>query len=77
MAILKAGTTPLSDLAEFLKPFAALVRRPESRHAMERYATGLLSDLPSTTLLYEISSTQSSFGPFTFALSEQFHTALK
>ena len=49
MAILKAGTTPLSDLAEFLKPFAALVRRPESRHAMERYATGLLSDLPRKT----------------------------
>ena len=49
MAILKAGPAPLDDLAEFLKPFADLVRRPESRHAMERYATGLLSDLPRKT----------------------------
>ena len=49
MAILKAGTAPLCELAEFLKPFAALVRRAQSRHAMERYATGLLSDLPRKT----------------------------
>jgi len=49
MAILKAGPAPLHDLAEFLEPFAILVRRPESRHAMERYATGLLSDLSRKT----------------------------
>ena len=49
MAILKAGSAPLHDLAEFLEPFASLVRRPESRHAMERYTTGLLSDLPRKT----------------------------
>ena len=39
MAILKAGPDPLDDLAEFLEPFARLVRRPESLHAMERYTT--------------------------------------
>jgi len=49
MPILKAGTAPLSDLAEFLEPFGALVRRPESRHALERYATGLLTDLGRKT----------------------------
>ncbi len=49
MTILKAATAPLSDLAEFLKPFGALVRRPESRHALERYTTGLLTDLRRKT----------------------------
>lgn len=46
MALLKAGTAPLGDLAEFLEPFSGLVRRAESRRALERYATGLLSDVP-------------------------------
>jgi len=50
VTILKAGTAPLSDLAEFLKPFGALVRRPESRHALERYTTGLLADLQRKTV---------------------------
>ena len=49
MAILKAGPGPLDDLSEFLEPFARLVRRPESLHAMERYTTGLVSDLPRKT----------------------------
>jgi SRSO17 transposase len=49
MAMLKAGSDPLADLATFLEPFAHLVRRPESRHALERYATGLLADLPRKT----------------------------
>lgn len=44
MPVLKAGTQPLGDLAEFLVPFAGLVRRSESRHALERYTTGLLAD---------------------------------
>lgn len=43
MSIPKTGPEPLSDLAKFLEPFGRLVRRSESRHAMERYATGLLS----------------------------------
>jgi SRSO17 transposase len=50
MAVMKAGAEPLPELAEFLEPFAALVRRSESKRAMERYANGLLSDLPRKTL---------------------------
>lgn len=46
MAIAKAGSAPLGDLAEFLKPYGRLVRRAESRRALERYTTGLLSDVP-------------------------------
>ena len=49
MAILKAGLTPLGDLREFLKPFADLVQRPQSRHALERYTTGLVADLARKT----------------------------
>ena len=49
MTVLKAGSAPLGDLAEFLKPFGDLVRRPESRHALERYTTGLLADLRRKT----------------------------
>jgi SRSO17 transposase len=49
MAIPKAGPEPLTDLSEFLEPFGALVRRSESRETMERYATGLLSDLSRKT----------------------------
>jgi len=49
MAVLKAGPEALDDLAAFLEPFSSLVRRAESRHALERYATGLLSDLTRKT----------------------------
>lgn len=49
MAIPKAGLEPLTDLSEFLEPFGVLVRRSESRETMERYATGLLSDLSRKT----------------------------
>ena len=49
MAIPKAGPNPLDDLSGFLKPYASLVRRSESRHALERYTTGLLADLPRKT----------------------------
>ena len=49
MAIPKAGLEPLRDLAEFLAPYASLLRRHESRHALERYATGVLADLPRKT----------------------------
>ena len=34
MAILKAGSASLEGPDEFLRPFGALVRRPESRSAM-------------------------------------------
>jgi SRSO17 transposase len=43
MEALKAGIEPLIDLERFLEPFGELVRRSESRHAIERYATGLIS----------------------------------
>jgi SRSO17 transposase len=49
MAIPKAGEEPVPDMAAFLAPFAALVRRSESRVSLERYTTGLLSDLVRKT----------------------------
>ncbi len=49
MVIHKAGAEPLLGLAVFLEPFSALVRRKESKHALERYTTGLLSDLSRKT----------------------------
>ncbi|MCH9046194.1 MAG: IS701 family transposase [SAR324 cluster bacterium] len=49
MDIPKSGPGPLANLTSFLEPFAGLVRRSESREAMERYATGLLADLTRKT----------------------------
>ena len=49
MAIPKAGAEPLADLETFLEPFAKLLRRSESRAALERYATGLLADVGRKT----------------------------
>src|SRR5215470_7099731 len=45
----KASPEPLPELATFLKPFAPLFRRHTSRESMERYMTGLLTDLPHKT----------------------------
>src|SRR6266851_651465 len=45
----KASPEPLPDLATFLEPFAPLFRRHTSRDSMERYLTGLLTDLPHKT----------------------------
>ena len=42
---LKASTEALPDLAEFLEPFAGHFLRSEGREDLERYSTGLLSDL--------------------------------
>jgi SRSO17 transposase len=44
--ILKASPDPLPELAAFLAPLAPLFRRTESRESLERYVTGLLTDLP-------------------------------
>jgi SRSO17 transposase len=44
--VLKASTEPLPELAEFLAPFAHHFQRSEGREDLERYSTGLLSDLP-------------------------------
>src|SRR5216684_6064569 len=45
----KASPEPLPELSTFLEPFAPLFRRHTSRDSMERYMTGLLSDLPHKT----------------------------
>ena len=47
--VIKASLKPLADLATFLEPFGSLVRRAQSRHALERYTTGLLADLRRKT----------------------------
>jgi SRSO17 transposase len=44
-AVPKASSVPLPEIARFLKPFAPLFRRSQSRHSLERYITGLLTDL--------------------------------
>ncbi len=46
VAVPKAGPAPLPELAAYLAPFAPLFRRAQSRHSLERYVTGLLTDLP-------------------------------
>lgn len=46
VAIPKASSDPLPELDEFLEPFAPLFRRVQSRQSLERYITGLLTDLP-------------------------------
>src|SRR5918993_4750735 len=44
-AVPKASSDPLPEIAEFLMPLAPLFRRSQSRHSLERYLTGLLTDL--------------------------------
>ena len=45
----KASPAALPELEAFLAPFAPLFRRQTSRDSMERYLTGLLTDLPHKT----------------------------
>jgi SRSO17 transposase len=49
MAVPQAGTEPLPDLSCFLTPFSHIFLRAESRHALERYTTGLMANLPHKT----------------------------
>ena len=42
----KASPETLPELATYLAPFAPLFRRSTSRASVERYLTGLLTDLP-------------------------------
>src|SRR3954451_15543504 len=42
----KASPDTLPELAAYLKPFSPLFRRSTSRESVERYLTGLLTDLP-------------------------------
>lgn len=46
IAVPKASPDPLPELDVFLTPFAPLFRREQSRQSLERYVTGLLTDLP-------------------------------
>jgi SRSO17 transposase len=46
VAVPKASPAPLPELAGYLAPLAPLFRRPQSRRSLERYVTGLLTDLP-------------------------------
>ena len=46
MNLPKGSPDPLPELATFLEPFAPLFRRVTSRRSLERYVTGLLTDLP-------------------------------
>ena len=42
----KASPDALPELTTYLQPFAPLFRRTTSRESVERYVTGLLTDLP-------------------------------
>jgi SRSO17 transposase len=42
----KASAEVVPELAAFLAPFAPLLHNAQSRHSLQRYLTGLLSDLP-------------------------------
>jgi SRSO17 transposase len=44
-AVPKASSDPLPEISAFLEPFAPLFRRSQSRQSLERYITGLLTDL--------------------------------
>ncbi len=46
LALPKGSPDSLPELAAYLEPFASLFRRNTSRRSLERYVTGLLSDLP-------------------------------
>jgi len=45
----QAPTRPLPELAAFLQPFRVHFARSEGPQALERYLTGLLSELPDKT----------------------------
>ncbi|MBC8162583.1 MAG: transposase, partial [Roseiflexaceae bacterium] len=45
----KAAPTALPELEVYLAPFTALFRRRWSRESLERYVTGLLTDLSHKT----------------------------
>jgi SRSO17 transposase len=47
-AVPRASPDPLPELAAYLAPFAGLLHRAERRASLERYVTGLLTDLPRT-----------------------------
>jgi SRSO17 transposase len=48
-AVPKASPDPLPELDAYLAPFAPLFRRAQTRQSLERYVTGLLTDLAHKT----------------------------
>ena len=44
--IMQAPSEPMPELAAFLDPFRVHFARSEGPHALERYLTGLLTELP-------------------------------
>jgi len=49
VVVIKVGPAAPADVMTFLEPYASLVARAQSKHAMERYTTGLLADFPRKT----------------------------
>ena len=47
----QASPDELPELKEFLRSFPVRFRRPEGRDALERYTTGLLTELPNRAVL--------------------------
>ena len=41
----KAAPTPLPELDRFLQPYRSLFQRAQSRQSLDRYVTGLVTDL--------------------------------
>ena len=57
-----ASKEPLPELREFLLPFSNYFQRSEGRQDLERYTTGLLSDIPrknSQTIASSVPETNS------------------
>ena len=46
VSVPKASPDALPELAEYLAPYLSVFQRRESRESIERYVTGLLTDLP-------------------------------
>src|SRR5438270_11465644 len=42
----KAAPTSLPELDRFLQPYRSLFQRAQSRQSLDRYVTGLVTDLP-------------------------------
>jgi SRSO17 transposase len=42
----RAAPNPLAELGAYLQPYRSLFRRTQSRKSLDRYVTGLLTDLP-------------------------------
>jgi hypothetical protein len=47
----QASPDELPELKEFLRSFPVRFRRPEGAEALERYTTGLLTELPNRAVL--------------------------